>query len=181
MTIDTIKSISIGLISLPSRPQHHEALLDAALTSALAAYSAAHPLLLASSVTSTGSAGNDEQGAYTQFEIALSSGILGAAHIAIGDEQYKHRIVSVDASNVTARVYGEFGGSQTLTIWRALAHISASATWPAHHEIVIALLCASFYLTAVALHEADARRAELAHSIANTYYERALAMTGKST
>lgn len=178
MSIDTIKSISIGLISLPSRPQHHEALLDAALTSALAAYSAAHPLLLASSVTATGSAGNDEQGAYTQFDIALSSGILGAAYITIGDEQYKHRVISVGASNASVRVYAEFSGSQSLAIWRPHMHNTASATWAAHHEIIIALLCASFYLTAVALYEADPRRAELAHSIANTYYDRAFSMTG---
>lgn len=175
MTIDTIKSITVGLISLPSRPQHHEALLSAALTSALAAYSAAHPLLLASSVSATGTAASDEQGAYTQFDIPLSSGILGAAYITISDEQYKHRIVSAGAVNAAARVYGEFSGAQTLTIWRPQTHSAAQTTWQAHHEFIIALLCASFYLTAVALHEADARRAELTHTIANTYYDRAIA------
>ncbi|MCL5275120.1 MAG: hypothetical protein M1434_10315, partial [Chloroflexi bacterium] len=79
MSTETIKSIATGLITIPSRPVHHEALLDSALTSALAMYSALRPLLLCATLSGAPVAGADEQGDYAEFsDIPLSSGILYA-------------------------------------------------------------------------------------------------------
>jgi hypothetical protein len=176
MTTATIQTIAIGMISLPQRPQHHEALLQNALTAALAAYSAACALPQAVTCTATGVNGADPQGDYTQFDLPLSSGVTFATTLSIDGQQYTPRLVGVNTVNGTAamRVYAALTGEVTLTVWRPGAHTVSAETWPPHHEAVIAMLCASFYLNALALHEADLRRAELMQSIAASYYGRAL-------
>ena len=172
MSITTIKSIAIGLISIPQRPSHHEALLDTALTSALAAYSAQRPLIqgVATSIPDVNT-GSDEQGDYIEGLVPLSTGIAYATMITLSGEQYKFRLVSLASPNAMVRVYTATNAE--ITIWHPTAHDTSAESWPAHHEAIIALMCASFYLNAVALAEPDVRRAEMIQSIAASYYGRA--------
>src|SRR5690349_8184306 len=157
MTIATIKSIAIGLISIPQRPQHHEALLDTALTSALAAYSAQRPLLqgTAASIPDVNT-GSDEQGDYIEGLVPLSTGIAYATMITMspsnGSGEHaprKVRLVSLASPNAMVRVYT--ASNAEIPIWHPTAHTTTAESWPAHHEAIIALMCASFYLNAVAL------------------------------
>ena len=173
MSTDSIKTLAVGLISLPSRPLHHEGLLDAALRAAVAAYSATQPRLTAEVRNCDGQPGSDELGAYVEYQAPLTAGISYAVTITIEGEQYKHRLICSDATNATVRVYGAPLGTQALTIWRPASHDPAIATWPPHHEAIIALMTASFYLNAVSLQEPDAQRAELIQSLAASYYGRA--------
>ena len=181
MTTDTIKTIAAGLLTVPSRPVHHEALLDSALTSALALYSALRPLLLCSTASSTGTQGVDEQGDYTEFSgIPLSSGIMFAVMIAVSGDQYKHRIIATVAPNATVRVYAKLTGTVTLSIWRPASHESSAITWPAHHEAIIALMTASFYLNGYSLTDPDVRHAEMLQAVAASYFGRASATLNQS-
>src|SRR5947209_640914 len=123
MSIATIKSIAIGLISIPQRPQHHEAMLDTALTSALAAYSVQRPLLM--SVQADDEApvpGTDEQGDYLDCAIPLDTGIAYATMITtVLGEQYKFRLVNIpypDSIVATVRVYGAPAGKIVVNVWR---------------------------------------------------------------
>ena len=181
MSTDTIKSIAAGLITIPSRPVHHEALLDSALTSALAMYSAVRPLLLCATLSGAPTAGADEQGDYAEFnDIPLSSGILYATTIIAAGEHYKHRIVGATANGASVRIYAALSGTISLTIWRPAAHAADAVTWPAHHEALIALMCASFYLNGVSLSDPDVRRSEMLQSLAASYLGRAQATLSQS-
>ena len=173
MSTDSIKILAIGLISPPNRPLHHEGLLDAALRSAIAIYSATQPRLTAEVCNCEGQPGTDEQSAFMEYQAPLSSGISYAVTITIAGECYKHRLIYSGTSNATLRVYGAPPGSQALTIWHPAAHDPAIPTWPPHHEALIALMTASFYLNALSLQEPDTSRAELIQSLAASYYGRA--------
>ncbi len=181
MTTETIKTIAAGLITIPSRPVHHEALLDSALTSALAMYSATRPLLLCSTFAGTGARGTDESGDYTEFaNVPLDSGILFASMVSVDGDQYRHRIAAVGAGGATVRVYASLSGTVTLSIWRPAAHDAGAVTWPAHHEAIIALMTASFYLNGVSLSDPDTRRAEMLQSLGAAYLGRAQATLSQS-
>lgn len=173
MSADTIKTLAIGLISPPSRVRHHEALLASALRTALAAYSALQPCLTAESVNAEGIAGSDELGAYAEFQVPLSTGVVYATQVTLGGEGYRHRLISCGPSNASVRVYGALAGTRALTIWRPGPHDPAVPTWPPHHEALIALMTASFYLNALSLQETDPTRADLIQSLAAAYYGRA--------
>ncbi len=174
MTTDTIKSIATGLITIPSRPIHHEALLDSAFTSALALYSSLRPLMLCATFAATGARGSDEQGDYTEFaNVPLTSGIMFASMLTVSGDQYKHRITAATVSGATVRLYAKLSGTVTLAIWRPAAHDSTLITWPAHHEAVIALITASFYLNGVSLSDPDTRHAEMLQAVAASYFGRA--------
>ena len=173
MSTDTIKTLAIGLISTPSRPQHHEALLTVALRSAVAAYSATQPRIIAEVRNVDGLPGTDELGTYAEFQVPLSTGISYATLLTVEGEQYKYRVVYSDASSAGVRLYGAPAGPQALTIWRPVPHDPAVPTWPPHHEAIIALMTASFYLNALSLQEPDTPRAEMIQSLAAAYYGRA--------
>jgi hypothetical protein len=173
MSSETIKTLAIGLISPANRPVHHEGLLDAALRSAIATYSATQPCLTAEAYSCAGQPATDEQGACMEYQVPLSSGAAYAVMITIAGEQYKHRLIYASATEATLRIYGAPSETQALTIWRPAAHDPAIPTWPPHHEALIALMAASFYLNALSLQEPDAQRAELIQSLAASYYGRA--------
>ena len=176
MSIDTIKTIATGLLSVPSRPVHFEDLLASSLVSAIAFYSAMRPLLLVTTVTATPTIGTDEQGAYSQFAtVLLSSGIMYARKITVNGEQYQFRIVSATATTASVRVYATLTGSSVLSIWRPDAHAITAITWPAHHEAIIAMLCASFYLNSYSLVNADYQYSEMLQAVAASYFGRAQA------
>ncbi len=176
MSTDTIKQIAAGLITVPSRPVHHEALLETALYSAVAYYSALKPLMQCVTVADTPANGSDELGDYAEFEaIPLSSGIMAATSVMIAGEQHVFRVTSAGASMATVRVYTVVRGTTTLEIWRPAAHAISAVTWPAHHEAIIAMVTASFYLNAVSLANADYRYAEMLQAVAASYFGRAQA------
>ncbi|HEY3289316.1 MAG TPA: hypothetical protein VGK87_04235 [Anaerolineae bacterium] len=176
MSTDTIKQIAVGLITIPSRPVHHEALLETSLVSAIAFYSALRPLMLCVSVTDVPSGASDELGACIEFtNVPISSGILYATKVTIAGEQYPFRVTSTTASTVTVRVYTNASGTTALEVWRPAPHAAAIVTWPAHHEAIIAMMAASFYLNAVSLTNTDYRYAEMLQAVASAYFGRAQA------
>jgi hypothetical protein len=182
MSTDTIKQIAAGLITIPSRPVHHEALLETSLYSAVAFYSALHPLMLCTLVADAPGSGSDELGDYAEFiNVPLASGIMSATAIMIAGEQYRFRITTVTASVATVRVYAKVSGTTTLEIWRPAAHATSATTWPAHHEAIIAMITASFYLNAVSLTNADYRYAEMLQAVAASYFGRAQATLQQAT
>lgn len=176
MSTDTIKQIAAGLITIPSRPVHHEALLETSLYSAIAFYSALKPLQLCAIISATPASGSDELGDYAEFEnIPLSSGIMAANALLIAGEQYEFRVASTTVTSATVRVYIKATGTMSLEIWRSAAHSADAVTWPAHHEAIIAMIAASFYLNAVSLTSADYRYAEMLQAVASSYFGRAQA------
>jgi hypothetical protein len=181
MSTDNIKTLAIGLLSLPGRHCHHEGLLEAAVRSAIATYSAMQPRLVAETCTCEGQAITDEQGTGVEYLLPLSSSCGYAVKIVIAGEQYRHRILSCSTSAATLRVYGAPAGTQTLVIWHAGAHDPAIPTWPPPHEALIALMTASFYLNALSLQEEDVQRAELIQSLAASYYGRAVTTLSQIT
>ena len=175
MSIDTIKAIATGLISIPSRPVYYEDLLNTSIVSAIAFYSSMRPLLLMTSATAVPTAGSDDKGDYSEFAgIALSTGIVYARKITVLGEQYEFRLKAI-TTTATVRVYGSFSGSTTLGIWGPAAHATTAVTWPAHHEAIIALITASFFLNAVSLVNADYRYSEMLQAVAASYFGRAQA------
>jgi len=176
MSTDTIKQIAAGLITIPSRPVHHEALLETSLYSAMAYYSSLRPLVLSTPVADVPGYGSDELGDYSEFSnVALATGIMYAAMISVAGEQYKFRVASASATSAIVRVYARLSGTITLEIWRPAPHATTAVTWPAHHEAVIAMFTASFYLNAVSLTSADYRYAEMLQAVAASYFGRAQA------
>lgn len=176
MSTDTIKQIAAGLITIPSRPVHHEALLETSLVSAIAFYSALRPLTLCVLVTDVPAGANDELGACVEFNnVSLASGILYATKVTIAGEQYPFRVTTTTSSTATVRVYATVSGTTTLEVWRPAPHSTSIVTWPAHHEAIIAMMAASFYLNAVSLTNTDYRYAEMLQAVASSYFGRAQA------
>jgi hypothetical protein len=186
MSTDTIKTIAIGLISVPTRPTFHEALLTTALQAAIAAYSALRPLRqavtytnLAEDVPAAGTPGVDEDGAYLLYTIPLTTGIHYATEVTIAGDNYKFRLISISSTDATIKIYipdliGDPAAAD-VTIWRPVAHSPDVMTWPAHHEIIIAFMCASFYLNAQSLLGSNFQWSEMIQQLAASYYGRASA------
>jgi hypothetical protein len=184
MSTDTIKTIAIGLISVPSRPTYHEALLTTALQAAIAAYSALRPLRqavtytnLVEDVPTAGTAGVDEDGAYLLYTIPLSTGIHYATEVSIAGDNYKFRLISISSTDATVKIYTDLTDSSAadVTIWRPVAHSPDVMTWPGHHEIIIAFMVASFYLNAQSLLGSNFQWSEMVQQLAASYYGRASA------
>ncbi len=175
MSIESIKLLAAGLIA-PLRTELAKYLLDQAASSALAMYSALKPLSTSIDVNATiGTADTDERGAFIPFELLLTTGILYATMITVAGEQYPHRITGTDATKAYIRIYG-FTTTDTacnLTVWRPAAHNPTIPTWPPHHEALIALMTASYYLNALALQQSDATLADAIQNVASSYYGRA--------
>jgi hypothetical protein len=178
VTIDTIKSLAIGFISPPTRPSIHEAMLAMAARSAIALYSTLRPMTTSVSVNVSGMPGADDKGSYREFQIQLTTGILYASAITVSGDLYQHRLVSSDATTAMVRVYGDMPLVDPLpvTIWRPVAHDPLVPTWSPHHEAIIALICAAFYLNALALQEHNAQQSDSIQNIASGYYGRATTM-----
>lgn len=175
MSIETIKTLALGLISTPDRHMVAEHMLTTAARSALAIYSIYKPLTVFEGYTTTeAQLGADDKGSYYEIEVPLSTGILHATAIIVNGEHYQHRIIYTTSTAAAIRVYNVPSTSGfALGIQTSKAHDITTATWPAHHEALIALVTASFYLNALAIQCQDANLSDSYQNLASSYYGRA--------
>lgn len=184
MSIETIKTLAIGFISPPTRSSINEAMLALAVPSALALYSTLHPVLTGTGFSAAGGQlGNDEKGSYVEVTIPLTTGIMFATSLNTNGEHYAHRIAYTTTTDAGVRIYGLPNPSVGLIIeiYGPVAHSPTAVTWPAHHEALIALMAASFYLNALAVQCADANLSDSLQNIAASYYGRASTILGQIT